>query len=320
MNNPALHALLMVICFFFIWFGAGLVVNSVSKLATRLRIPAFVVSFFLLGILTNVPEIAIGLTAIWNNDPSIFAGNLLGGVIVMFLLIIPLLGFLHNGIKLPKELGRQQLIAIMIVSVTPALLTADQKIYQWEAIFFIVLYLAVAAFFSYKESLFEKLSHSFSTKKHNFLILFGKLIFGLVVVMIAANLIVNSTLFLGDYFSINPFFISLVVVSLGTNIPEISIIFRSFFLKKQDIALANYLGSAAANTLLFGILALIYGSTIYLPNHFIQRFLFLIVGSALLFVFARSKNVLTRGESAALLGLYLAFVMIELYTAFYLSL
>lgn len=311
-NNLLLQTIIYIVCFFLVWIGAGLVVSPISDLSKSWRLPRFIISFFLLGILTSLPEITISTIAILNNDPVIVAGNLLGGVIVMFLGVIPLLGLVGNGVKMPTQLNKKQLIITLLVVVAPAFLTADQKIGQYEAIFLILLYLSLFVMFSFKQSFFEKIKTGIISRKKNSMRHLFKIVLGVLILIGASNQIVNSTLFFADMFKISPFFVSLIVVALGTNIPEISIVFRSVLSGKKDIALADYLGSASANTLLLGIFTLMHGETIQLPNHFFQRFSFLAVGLILFFFFARSRNTLSRKESAILLSLYLGFIMFEM--------
>lgn len=311
-NNLLLQTIIYIVCFFLVWIGAGLVVSPISDLSKSWRLPRFIISFFLLGILTSLPEITISTIAILNNDPVIVAGNLLGGVIVMFLGVIPLLGLVGNGVKMPTQLNKKQLIITLLVVVAPAFLTADQKIGQYEAIFLILLYLSLFVMFSFKQSFFEKIKTGIISRKKNSMRHLFKIVLGVSILIGASNQIVNSTLFFADMFKISPFFVSLIVVALGTNIPEISIVFRSVLSGKKDIALADYLGSASANTLLLGIFTLMHGETIQLPNHFFQRFSFLAVGLILFFFFARSRNTLSRKESAILLSLYLGFIMFEM--------
>lgn len=307
------QALIYFLCFILVWIGAGLVVSTISELSKTWKLPTFIISFFLLGILTSLPEITISTIAVLENDPVILAGNLLGGVIVLFLGIIPLLGIMGNGVRMPGQLNKYHLMLTLLVIVAPAFLTADQKLERWEAVLLIILYLGLLIMFSFEQSLFEKVKTGLSKRRNNSLVIFLKIIVGIGILIGASNQIIDSTIFFAEYLEISTFFVSLIVVAFGTNIPEISIIFRSIVNKKKDIALADYMGSASANTLLLGVFTLVYGETIQLPNHFFQRFSFLFIGLVLFFFFARSKNTLSRKESAVLLTLYVGFILFEIF-------
>ena len=59
-----------ILSFFIIWLGAGLIIKSVDKIAEKLKLSAFAVSFFVLGILTSIPEMAISITAVIDKKPD----------------------------------------------------------------------------------------------------------------------------------------------------------------------------------------------------------------------------------------------------------
>ena len=102
-------------CFILVWIGSGLVVSSISELSKNWKLPRFIISFFLLGLLTSLPEITISTIAVLENDPVILAGNLLGGVIVIFLGIIPLLAIMGNGVRMPNQLNKYHLMMTLLV-------------------------------------------------------------------------------------------------------------------------------------------------------------------------------------------------------------
>ena len=131
------------------------------------------------------------------------------------------------------------------------------------------------------------------------------------LLVLASQQIVDSTQYFANLLNIAPFFVSLIVVSLGTNIPELSLIARTFLGKKQDIALADYFGSASTNTLLFGVLSLFYPAIIIIPNSFWHRFIFIAIGLIVFYFFLRSHNRLSQKESLFLLLIYIAFVVTE---------
>lgn len=311
-SSIAFQLLLYLLSFVFVWIGAGLVVPTISDLSKTWKIPRFILSFFLLGILTSLPEITISSVAVADNDPAIVVGTLLGGVIVMFLGVIPLLGIVGNGIKIPTQLNKKTLLLTIAVVIVPALLTGDQRIERWEALLCILLYLFLLVYFSTMRSVTSVVESQRIHKKKKVSKLLATVVLGVLLLIGASYQIVASTILFADILGISPFFVSLIVVALGTNIPEISLIFRSVLTKKNDIAFADYLGSASANTLLMGFFVLLYGNTVFLPNHFLQRTMFLGIGLILFFFFARSKNTISRAESAFLLLLYIIFVCFEI--------
>src|SRR3989338_3302472 len=87
-----------------VWVASGLVVNGVEKFSRDTRISTFAMSFLILGVLTSLTEISVGLNAVIDEKPSVFAGNLIGGSFVILLLIVPLLAIFSGGVMLKHRL------------------------------------------------------------------------------------------------------------------------------------------------------------------------------------------------------------------------
>lgn len=101
------------------------------------------------------------------------------------------------------------------------------------------------------------------------------------------------------------------MLSLGTNLPELSVGIRSLSSGKKEIAFGDYIGSAAANTAIFGVLTVVNKSDVIIPDHFFQRFIFIAAGLGLFYFFSRSKNNISRGEGLILLLVYILFLLVE---------
>ena len=127
-----------IVSFVFIWIGAGLIVSSTSKFSKRLKLSSFAFSFVVLGLLTSTPEFSVGLQAVADRDAQIFVGNLLGGIIVLFLVVIPLLAIFGNGIRLKHQLDRNTLLLTLGVILAPSALVLDKRVTNLEGILMIV--------------------------------------------------------------------------------------------------------------------------------------------------------------------------------------
>lgn len=303
---------LYLLSFIFIWYGSGLIVSSIDTFARKLRISSFALSFFVLGIFTSVPEISVGINSILKKDPEILVGNMIGGVIVIYLLLIPVLAIIANGIKLNHQLNNKNLLLSIVVCLAPAFLISDGVISLFEGVLLILLYITLFYSIEKNQGILEAVERKFEHPDGSDLWYVGKIIMGTGIVFFSGKYIVDKTIFFSNVLNISPFLISLIVLSLGTNLPELSIGIRSLFSGKKDIALGDFLGSAAANTLILGVLTVFNGSNIIIPNHFFQRFFLMFIGLALFYLFARSKRDISRIEGVGLLYIYLLFLCIEI--------
>ncbi len=307
-----LNLIIYIFAFILIWFGAGLIVKSTSKFAEKLRLSSFAVSFLLLGILTSTPEFSVGLHSIFDKTPEIFVGNLIGGIIVIFLLIIPLLAVFGNGINLKNEMDHKMLVATFSVVMAPSIAILDKRVTTIEGFVLIGLYLALIYLIERKNGLFDRRNEKILDKKSYSYRDILKVILGIALVFISSVLIVNNTIYFANLFSIPAFYIGLLVIAVGTDLPEISLAIRAVIHGKKEIAMGDYMGAAAASTLLFGIFTVLGKGEIITVNNFLLTFGFILLGVGLLYYFFRVKNFISRKNGLFMIGIYIAFVILEL--------
>ncbi len=295
-----------------LWWGTGLVVGAITSLARTLHISAFTLSFFILGIMTSLPETTIGITALYRDEASFMVGNLIGGTLVVFLLVIPLLGLFGSSVNLPKVMHRKQLILSLVTILAPALLIADRTLHIWEGVLLVILYLVLFVVLSRKESLYDKIVSRLTRLTHKSEHRFIKVVAGVVIILVASQFMVNTAEYFATTFDWSPFVVGLIIVSLGTNIPELSLVLRASLSGKSEVALADYIGSAATNTLLIGLFTIFNQGSITLPNHALIRIVILATSLLLFYIFIRSQKKLTKAEALVLLLIYVIFVVIEI--------
>ncbi len=297
--------------FFIIWYGAGLIITAVNEIAHKINLSSFTLSFFILGVLTSIPEFSVGVSSILDKEPEVFVGTLIGGIIVIFLLIIPILAVAGNGIKLSHELSTNNLAFALLVAIAPSFLIADKKITAYEAIFLILLYVVLICFIEKKKGLLERVKENIIDGKSNFFQEIFKVFIGIIFVFVSSKYIVMQTKYFSEILHISSFVVGLLLFAFGTNLPELSLAVRSIANKKKEVAFGDYLGSAASNTLLVGVLTLINGGQVIVVNHFLKPFIFTVSGMILFFLFSKSKNDISRQEGLILICLYFIFIISE---------
>lgn len=304
-----------VIAFILVWIASDFILKSISRIAKTVHMSSFAISFILLGVLTSVPELSIGLNAIIEQKPGVYVGNLIGATFVIFTLIIPLLAIAGNGIVLSHNLSLKYLFFTLCVIFMPTLFAADGQVGRIEAIAMILLYVILITFLDKRQSVREKARSFFSRFKAKDalpnVIDFIKIAAGSLVIFFASRLLVTQVLFFSQEFNIAPLLIGLLVIAVGTNIPELFIGLRSILNHDKGVAFGDYLGSAAVNTFLFGVLTLINGPVVAQDHFFYISFL-LAVGLIFFFVASWRNNDVSRLEGLVLLGVYLAFLYIEI--------
>lgn len=304
------HLILYITSFLGIWFGSGLAISTVEKVSRRSKMSYFALSYLVLGFFTSSSEISVGANALIDNDPEIFVGNLIGASIVIFLLVMPLLAILGRVIHISDELkGNKSLPSLFVISL-PVLLVLDGVLTRTDGIIAIVSYLLTTVFVQTRKVTIAEISKQ-KNQKGYVLIELLKIVLGLIIVFVSSKFVVEQTVYFSQILKISPFIISLLVISIGTNIPELSLVARSIFRRSNQVAFGDFVGSSSVNTFLLGLFAVIYGQDIVLANSYTISLLFLVIAVVMFYFFARSKNRISKLEGLAMFCLYIIFIYIE---------
>lgn len=307
------HILIYSFSFIGIWIGSGLAIGAIERLSRILRISSFTISFLVLGFFTSVSEMSVGINAVLEKDPEIYVGNLIGASIVIFMLIIPLLAITGNKINISTEFQGFNLPASLVVVALPVILAMDGKIDKVDSLISLALFGFLVICIQARRGLLNNISNIASGDGLKIGKEFLRIIFGLATIFIASRFIVEQTMYFSGLLNVSPFLISLLLIAVGTNIPELSFVIRSAFMRSNQVAFGDYVGSAAVNTFLLGGLTLFNKNAVILTNSYVVSLLFLILGLVMFYYFARSKNSISRFEGFILLTIYFIFMATEIY-------
>lgn len=306
----SVDVIVLLIAFVCIWFGSGLIISSVEKLAGSLNVESFVVSFFVLGFLTSLTEISVGLNALIDNTPEISAGNLLGGSVILLFFAIPLLGLISNKINLDHNIGTRGVLYSVLSLLSPFFLILDKNFSVFDG-YVVLFFYSMLIIYLYSKDLKEYKSQKNTKSNINKLKPLFSVILGVTVLILSSNYLVDRVALIADNLGISPFVISLLIISLGTNIPEIVIAIRSILDGDIQIAFGNYLGSSVFNIFILGLVGIISNGFDINSYSFITTFI-VAIGFSLFYVFIKSKNSLSRKECLILFLFYFIFLLSEL--------
>ena len=307
------HLAVFILSFVLIWWGSGMALKSVDNFSKRLRLSSFAISFLILGMMTSISEFSVGVNALIDNDPEIYVGNLIGASFVIFSLIIPLLAILGNKLNILEEFKGLKLLHALIVIGLPVFLTLDGVITILDSFVSMVMYLILVINIQSNKGLLDSFKQKLSSNIPNKSKEVIKILGGLILVFVASHQVVEEIHYLSNIFQISPFLISLLIISIGTNIPELSLVLRSLWIKNHQIAFGDYIGSAAFNTFFFVFLTTWYGKNVFLTNRYWVSLVFLGITLVLFYIFARSKDSISRKEGLILLTVYFSLYLVEIF-------
>jgi len=133
------------------------------------------------------------------------------------------------------------------------------------------------------------------------------LIGGIIFLYLGGDFLVKGSVSLANHFKVSPFFIGIVIISLGTSFPELIVSVDAALKGHPDISLGNIVGSNIANiALALGITALVLPIVVRKQKIWID-WLFLFAISGYLIIFSQTYNKLGQLTGIGLLiilGIY----------------
>lgn len=310
------YLIILLVCLLILGKSARIVISGVERISAITKIPYFFMGFFLVGVLTSIPEFTIGIVSAIKGIPTLSFGNLIGGSFVLLSLVTGLCAVFYRGMHFEKILSKKELMLPCIMILIPAILATDREISRLDGIIIILtylLYLFSLRNYSLKRSSRSERKRSFFNKlliitKSSFLIIFGA-----ALLLVSSSLIVGTAENIVSKFNVAPITIGLIILAVGTNLPEISIVFRGRNINEKNIATGTILGSAAVNSLIIGIVSLISPMIISDFQSFLISFYFLIVSVIIFALFAKTKNLISPSEGVFLVILYVAFLINQIF-------
>ncbi len=298
-------------------------IGAFERLVVKLKIDGLVLAAIMVALSTSLPELFVGIAAALDGNPELSLGNVLGSNIANLSLIIGGASLIAGSVSVVGEFMKREFMAAFLAGLMPLFLMLDGKLSRFDGVILLVayaFYIRDVVIAGKHKSLAER-----GSKKHGLLTrlewIHGnhvdkwvlKLVLGLVGVIVGADLLVRFASGLAVDLGVPAFLIGILVVSVGTSLPEL--VLETQAIRKKNVALVfgNLLGSTVANsTLIIGVTTLIHPIEIMnISRYFVAGGTFLVVFS-LFWAFSMTKKKLDRWEALVLLGLYVMFVGLEL--------
>jgi len=304
--------ILIILSFVILAYGADMLVANIKILTSKYRLNIFLLGI-ILGFFTSTPELILGLTAVHHEAASLSLGNLLGGIIVLFGLILGLAIIVHRTIKTDGQITT--IAPSILILLLPLILGLKGSLNRWDGLIMIISYIAVVLYNSRTEpsvKLARPLKPPRLARRYLLLSLLG---FSLIIG--ASQVIISALTELLERWQWPPLVAGVLLLAIGTNLPEIVVTIKSLVKQASDLSISNLIGSAMSNVVIAGIL-LQFGS--FSTRPFIA---FAVVASAIcllsicLLLFYKTQKQFSRWEGAILLFIYLLFLIAELKWAIY---
>ena len=292
--------------------SADLVVRATATIARSLGLTSFIIGFLLLGIATSTPEFFVALQSAADGVPQLSLGNLVGASILLLSFVIGLAAVISGQLKLNHQMKLTDVMAICSVIASPIFVVWDGNLTRVDGLFLIGFYVLHVLLLNHDQGIAVAIERRIKRVRHIGYHL-GELVLGLGGITFASKVIVENAELVTQTMKIPILVFGLFFLSVGTNLPEISLAVGSLIRRQKDIAFGDLLGSSAVNTFILGLLGVIQPFSV-IDSGRLHLALGLLAGVALYFVWAVSSGkTISRKEGIGLLFFYGAFVAYELF-------
>lgn len=289
----------LVIGFLLLVKGADYFVDGAASIATKLRIPSFIIGLTIVAFGTSAPELAVSLSAALKGSNDIAIGNVVGSNIFNTLVVLGASAVI-TPIAVEKGIIKKDFPLCILVSALLGLLSLDMFLFQSSSMTIGridgITLLLVFIYFMYTtvKSGMKQRSETEETEDKQSPSLWKSIficLVGLAGIIIGGDLSVDGAKEIARAFGLSEAFIGLTIVAFGTSLPELVTSIIAAKKGENDIAVGNVVGSN-----IFNILLILGLSATILPMNVSNTYLYdigiLIIVSLITFIpIAKTKKV-----------------------------
>lgn len=301
--------LIFVIALGVLIWGADLLITQSERIALKFNITEFIIGATLIALGTSLPEMAASVAASLSDKHDIAIANVIGSNILNITLVLASVFLIATNINPVRDFFAKDSTWALVPVLVFILMIIDGVISRFDALLLLLLMGAYLVFLlqdakNIPKEDFEDLeiAGAFSWTKSVPL-----LAVGLVLVIIGAHFTVESASEIANSFGISEWIIGIIMVSLGTSLPELVVSISAAVKGKVDMAIGNIIGSNMANTtVVLGAAALTNPMSINAPAYIFDIATMIVATLILVFITANKLYTKSAGISLIIiLGLFL---------------
>jgi len=297
-----------------LYYGSEWLVRGAKGIALRLGVSPFVIGLTVVAFGSSAPECITSIVS--TSNPSLIIGNVVGSNIANVGLAIGLASIAAPLAAKYKEI-RIEMYAMVLSAFGLLVLAILGYIGMWVGIalillLFVFLYMVFTrkkgdkdARAAYEDDVDDEEEEKFGTP-----LLAVLTVAGLVILYFGARFFIDGAKGLAEALNVPELIIGLIVVAIGTSLPEICISFMAARRGEADLAVANIVGSNIFNILfVLGVGASLVDIPVSESLLYYHLPVMIILTLAMFFV-VRSKNRITRPYGLLFVGIYGVYIAI----------
>ena len=269
--------ILVLIGFVLLMAGGEGIVQGAVQIAYRLRVPPLLVGFTIVAIGTSLPELAVAIEAIAQEEPDIAVGGVLGSNVANVMLVLGTACMLGSGDEAGVGIRRDSIAVILATLLLTAFVYYGSIPVEGGAFMLILLVSYYAYAYRSSKGKADAEEPEETWLPDNILIAVFSTIAGGVMIWQGAVFLLDGATGLADTYDIPTAIVGLSLVALGTSLPELAVTLIAAMRNQGGVAVGNVLGSNVMNIL--GILgtASIIGEGIEIASKFEGRDIWVVI-------------------------------------------
>ncbi|MDY0293417.1 MAG: calcium/sodium antiporter [Candidatus Methanomethylophilaceae archaeon] len=296
-----------------LYLGSEWMVDGAKKMALRLGVTPFMVGLTVVAFGSSAPEAVTSLVSTAN--PQIIIGNVVGSNIANIGLAIGLAALISPIASRYGEIRFEIISAVFSVALL-TLLALNGTIGPVEGAALVAsLFVFVYLVYRLKKDRPKRAPEAAccsepaeEVRKTSLMVCIVMVAVGILALYFGAKAFVEGAKVLASMMGVSDLMIGLIVVAVGTSLPELCICIMAAYRKENDIVVSNILGSVVFNCFFaLGIGALLVDIPV---THYMMAFHMpvMVAFTVLLALMIRSGNSVRRWEGAVLLILYSGYI------------
>ena len=309
---------LMVISLILLIGGADKLLDATEDLAKKLGTSEFIIGLTVVALGTSLPEIFVGIQSVSKETENLAMGAIVGSNISNIALIFGVACIGREIYPRKNITSKRQYIPLIASAILLGLfLYSGNTIKPFEAlIILLVLPIFLYVIYSDKSIGVDIQDDSNESKQNNVVWSLLILVVSLIALYFGSEGVVLAGKGMGEVFGISQIVVGLMVVAVGTSLPELAVTIGAIMKKRTDVVVGNVIGSNVLNIVLVVPIIGFFGSgnsldpVLFKRDYFVMIFLTIFFA---LFVYLQTKKTIFKDVKLINLSGYLFVIIYILY-------
>ncbi len=275
------------------------------SVARLLRVPSVVIGLTIVAMGTSAPEAAVSISAGLSGNNEIALSNVIGSNIFNLLIVIGACAAVRAFV-VDQEILKRDLPVNLAATAVLLCFLFDHRLSRVEGLLLfagILGYLVLLVRHAMRNRA-EGDEYDVMSPFKSVVLIAG----GMAAIIIGGDLVVDNASLIAEQLGMSKTLIGLTIVSMGTSLPELVTSLVAAVKGEPELAMGNAVGSSIFNILFIlgasSSLSAIAGTAESLIDTAV-----LLVVSALLFLFSRTKSKVSRWEGALAIACYIGYLI-----------